>query len=113
MPPRHPFDARVKEDARPRPGTVYMLASQTRGTIDTGVTADLPGRLHQHESGTGSVFAKRHGALRPVWHENHQDIRDAIAREKTIKGWRRQWKIEAIERMNPEWHCLKPHLVLW
>ena len=97
----------------PRPGTVYMLASRKGGTICTGVTADLPGRLHQHETGTGSVFAKRHGSLRLVWHESHGDIRDAIAREKSIKGWRRQWKIEAIERTNPGRHCLKPHLVLW
>ena len=96
-----------------RTGTVYMLASQKGGTIYTGVTADMPGRLHQHETGTGSIFAHRHGALRLVWYEEHDSIAYAITREKTIKKWRRQWKVEAIERMNPGWHCLKSHLVLW
>ena len=96
-----------------RTGTVYMLASQKGGTIYTGVTADMPGRMHQHQTGTGSIFAKRYGALRLVWYEEHDLIVHAISREKTIKKWRRQWKVEAIERMNPDWNDLKSHLLMW
>ena len=96
-----------------RGGAVYMLASQKGGTIYTGVTADLPRRVHEHESGAGSLFAARHGALRLVWYDEYPDIVQAITREKTIKKWCRRWKVEAIEARNPGWHCLKSHLILW
>ena len=86
------------------PGVVYILASQRNGTLYTGVTADLPAHLEQHRSGTGSKFVRTYGALRLVWYEEFSDVRSAISREKTIKGWPRRWKIELIEAFNPDWH---------
>ena len=89
-----------------------MLASQRNGTVYTGVTANLPDRLHDHRSGTGSKFVKRYGALRLVRYDEFPDIQSAISREKTIKGWPRRWKVEAIERTNPGWHDLVAHWLL-
>ena len=87
-----------------RGGWVYMLANRYRGTIYTGVTAGLARRILQHRERTGSRFASRYGADRLVYAEPHGTIEAAIAREKAIKKWRRQWKIELIESQNPDWH---------
>lgn len=87
-------------------GFVYMLASQKRGTIYIGVTNDLGRRVPEHRAGRGSRFTARYGAVRLVWYEEHFDIRDAIQREKSLKRWRRQWKIELIEKANPDWNDL-------
>jgi putative endonuclease len=70
------------------------------------VTNDLGRRMPEHKDGTGSRFTARYGVQRLVWYEEHFDIRDAIQREKSLKRWPRQWKIELIEKTNPEWHEL-------
>jgi putative endonuclease len=62
--------------------------------------------MPEHKGGQGSRFTSRYGVQRLVWHEEHFDIRDAIQREKSLKPWPRQWKIELIEKTNPEWHEL-------
>ncbi|MDQ6434341.1 GIY-YIG nuclease family protein [Mesorhizobium sp. LHD-90] len=72
-----------------RRGFVYILASQKNGTLYTGVTSDLAGRLLQHRTGTGSKFAARYGVTRLVWFEEHAWVIDAIKREKAIKKWPR------------------------
>jgi putative endonuclease len=87
-----------------RGGWVYMMANRYRGTIYTGVTADLSRRTTQHRSGEGSSSVKKYGLLRLVYAEHHDRIEDAIVREKAIKKWRRQWKTELIEGANPNWH---------
>jgi putative endonuclease len=87
-------------------GYVYMTASQMRGTIYIGVTNDIGRRMFEHKSGKGSKFTARYGVQRLVWFEEFFDIRDAIQREKSLKRWPRQWKIELIEKTNPEWHEL-------
>jgi putative endonuclease len=89
-----------------RRGYVYILASQKNGTLYTGVTADLPGRLLQHRTGTGSKFAARYGVMRLVWFDEYELVVDAIAREKAIKKWPRAWKIKLIEERNPDWRDL-------
>ena len=89
---------------------VYILASRKNGTLYAGVTNDLVRRLFEHETGLGSKFAKRYGALRLVWYEEHPQAGQAIAREKAIKSWPRKWKIDLIEGMNAEWHDLKRFL---
>ena len=86
-----------------REPAVYILASRRNGTLYTGVTSDLAARLYQHQTGTGSKFAKRHGATRLVWFDDYELVVDAIAREKAIKSWPRQWKINLIEERNPDW----------
>ena len=87
-------------------GFVYILASQKRGTLYIGVTSDLAKRIHEHRSGLTPGFASKYGALRLVWYEEHDDIGSAIQREKSLKRWRRQWKIDLVEATNPEWHEL-------
>ncbi|GGA92842.1 excinuclease ABC subunit C [Brucella endophytica] len=94
-----------------RRGYVYILASKKNGTLYVGMTSDLSGRLLQHRSGHGSKFVDRYGVMRLVWFDEFELIVDAIAREKTIKGWPRQWKINLIERTNPHWNDIAWHLV--
>ena len=94
-----------------RGGWVYLLANRYRGTIYTGVTADLARRAWRHRQGKGSAFAARYGACRLVHAEEYPTIDDAIAREKAIKKWRRDWKIELIEKANPDWLDLYEHLI--
>ena len=87
-------------------GWVYILASRRNGTLYTGVTANLPLRMVQHRDGRGSGFAAKYGVATLVHAEWFERIDEAIAREKAIKKWRRAWKIELIERGNPEWRDL-------
>jgi putative endonuclease len=83
-------------------GYVYMLASKKGGTIYIGVTADLSQRVYDHKQRINKKsFTAQYGAVRLVWYEEHDDITDAIQREKSLKRWRRQWKIDLIESMNP------------
>ena len=94
-----------------RRGYVYILASQKNGTLYTGVTSDLAGRIHQYRTGTGSKFAARYGVMRLVGFDEYELIVDAIAREKAIKKWPRAWKIKLIEEHNPHWHDISWHLL--
>ncbi|WP_336978149.1 GIY-YIG nuclease family protein [Altererythrobacter fulvus] len=87
-------------------GWIYMTGDRYRGGIYTGVTGDLAARMVQHRAGTGSEFVAKYGFTRLVYMEFHDRIEDAIAREKAIKKWRRAWKIELIETMNPDWDDL-------
>jgi putative endonuclease len=82
---------------------VYILASKSYGTLYTGVTADLMRRVWEHKSKTIPGFTTRYGVNRLVWFESHDDWETAFRREKQIKDWKRNWKIELIERDNPHW----------
>lgn len=82
---------------------VYILASGRNGTLYTGVTAHLARRMWQHRNGEGSKFAAKYGVDRLVYAEAFADVNEAISREKAIKKWRRPWKLELIERDNPQW----------
>lgn len=82
---------------------VYILASQKRGTLHVGVTNDIIRRLSEHRSGRGSGFVAKYGVMRLVRVEEFPTAIEAIAREKALKKWPRQWKIELIERDNPTW----------
>ena len=83
-----------------------MTSSKKHGTIYIGVTADLSQRIYDHKQMDAESFTAKYGVTRLVWYEEHDDIRDAIQREKSLKRWRRQWKIDLIESINPEWHEL-------
>ena len=89
---------------------VYIAASQPQGTLYIGVTNDLRRRIQEHRNGEGSAFAKRYSVTRLVWFEHHSDISAAIQREKSLKRWRRDWKLNLIERDNPHWQDLYPAL---
>jgi putative endonuclease len=90
---------------------VYILASRRHGTLYIGVTNSLQKRLAQHRSGDGSAFVKAHNIYRLVYVESYERADEAIAREKQLKRWKRDWKIELIERDNLEWRDLSDLLV--
>ena len=92
-------------------GWVYIVTNRPDGTLYTGVTADLRRRTWQHREGLVEGFSKRYGLKMLVYAEHHDDVRDAIRREKTIKGWRRAWKIRLIRSINPDWNDLYDSLV--
>ena len=85
---------------------VYIMASKKNGTLYVGVTSDLIKRIYEHKSDLAEGFTKDHQVHRLVFYEEHGDIRQAITREKQIKRWRRSWKLELIERDNPDWEDL-------
>jgi putative endonuclease len=87
-------------------GWVYIMASKRNGTLYAGVTSDLHRRAGEHKLGEVQGFTKRYGCKTLVWYERHQDIETAIQREKSIKRYRRIWKLPLIETLNPEWDDL-------
>ncbi len=82
---------------------VYMMTNRVRGVLYTGVTNDMARRVVQHRTGKGTAFTARYNLHRLVWFELHQDISEAILREKRIKRWRREWKFVVVEELNPAW----------
>ena len=87
---------------------VYMMASRRHGTIYIGVTSRFPGRILEHREGLVSGFTKKYGVKRLVWYEVHESILSAIQREKSLKKYKRDWKINLIERENTYWEDLYP-----
>ena len=85
---------------------VYILASRYNGALYVGVTSDLVGRIVQHREGTYEGHTKKYGITRLVWFEAGESMRGAIAHEKRLKRWRRDWKRNLIERENPAWNDL-------
>jgi putative endonuclease len=90
----------------PRPGYVYLMASRRNGTLYLGVTSDLPQRVYQHRNGQIAGFSKRYGCRLLIWYAAFDDIQDARARELQMKKWKRAWKLQVIEEMNPDWRDL-------
>jgi putative endonuclease len=90
---------------------VYILASRRHGTLYIGVTNSLQRRLEEHRNGKGSSFVKAYSVFRLVYVESYERADGAIAREKQLKRWKRDWKIELIERDNLEWRDLSDLLV--
>ena len=89
---------------------VYILANRKNGTLYVGVTSDLITRMEQHRSGYGSVFTAKYKTWRLVHDEPYETMEPALAREKRLKFWKRQWKIDLIESANPHWDDLALHL---
>jgi putative endonuclease len=85
---------------------VYILASRPHGTLFVGVTNDLVRRVFEHREGLADSFTKQHGVKSLVYFEMHGHIEQAIKREKSLKRWRRSWKIALVERDNPQWSDL-------
>ncbi|MGP8081133.1 MAG: GIY-YIG nuclease family protein [Dehalococcoidales bacterium] len=84
----------------------YILASKPYGTLYNGVTNDLPRRVWEHKNDCVESFTKRYHVHMLVYYEQCESIESAIMREKQIKKWKRRWKIELIEKMNPTWKDL-------
>ena len=90
---------------------VYILASKRNGTLYIGVTNNLIRRVYEHRNDLINGFAKKYKVHMLVYYEHTNDINSAIQREKRLKKWKREWKIELIETMNPDWHDLYEELV--
>ena len=90
-------------------GFVYILASRRNGTLYIGVTSDLLLRMEQHHRGVGSAFVKKYGVKRLVYFEEYPLYADAIRRETSLKRWKRAWKLDLIEKHNPQWIDLLEH----
>ena len=90
---------------------VYILASRKNGTLYIGVTRDLIRRIYEHKSGVVEGFTKKYKVDQLVWFDDSESIIAAIQREKQIKAWKRDWKIQLIEQANPYWHDLYPALL--
>ncbi len=87
-------------------GWVYIVTNAPHGTLYIGVTADLAARICAHREGRGSDFCRKHRLTRLVYLERYDSIETAIAREKAMKRWKRQWKLKLIRRDNPDWDDL-------
>ena len=89
----------------------YMLASKKHGTLYIGVTNDLVRRIAEHKEGSVDGFTKRYGVTKLVYYETFDDVEAAIAREKKLKHWKREWKVNLIEEQNPDWEDLYPSII--
>jgi len=84
----------------------YILASKKNGVLYTGITNNLVRRVYYHKGRYAEGFTKTYFVTKLVYYETYDDPGSAIKRERQLKKWKREWKIELIEKMNPEWHDL-------
>jgi putative endonuclease len=92
-------------------GYVYILASKINGTLYVGVTSDLIKRIYEHKHDVIDGFTKKYGVHTLVYYEECLDIKNAIVREKQIKGWKRAYKTNVINKFNPGWLDLYPKIL--
>ena len=98
---------------------VYILASKRNGTIYIGVTSNLPKRIWEHKNNLVEGFTKKYNVHNLVYFEQTENVNSALLREKQLKKWKREWKIELIEKDNPQWKDLyekildKYNLIVW
>lgn len=85
---------------------VYIITNHKHGTLYTGVTSKFAKRMYEHREGLFDGFSKRYSLKMLVWYEVHPTMPLAIKKEKQVKAWKREWKIEEIEKMNPDWRDL-------
>jgi putative endonuclease len=85
---------------------VYLMASKPYGTLYLGVTSNLPQRAWQHKNDLVEGCSKQHKTHGLVWYEMHESMVEAIAREKQVKKWNRDWKVNLIQKENPHWRDL-------
>ena len=98
-----PDPYRIKSMKQP---AVYMIASRRNGTLYIGVTSNLVKRIWEHKNELVEGFTRRYKIHLLVWFELHERMESAIAREKILKHWKREWKLNLIERTNPAWRDL-------
>ena len=90
---------------------VYILASRRNGTLYIGITNDLVRRVYEHKNDLVPGFTSKYGVHQLVYHECFEEVDQAIEREKRLKKWKRKWKLELIEKVNPEWKDLYDELI--
>lgn len=91
---------------------VYILASKRNGTLYIGVTSNLVQRVYQHKTDKANGFTKKYNVHLLVYYEIVEDINSAIQREKQLKAWKRQWKLDLIEKINPIWKDLYSEIII-
>ncbi|MGB9369953.1 MAG: GIY-YIG nuclease family protein [Xanthobacteraceae bacterium] len=92
---------------------VYILANRRYGVLYVGLTNDLHRRMFQHRSKAVPGFTREHGIIRLVYFEEYASITEARARERSLKRWRRAWKLALVDKSNPEWRDLtEEHFVI-
>ena len=89
---------------------VYILASKPHGTLYIGVTSNLQKRIWEHKNDQVEGFTSKYSVHNLVWYALHEEMESAIAHEKRLKNWKRDWKIRLIETSNRDWHDLYPGL---
>jgi putative endonuclease len=94
-----------------QPSFVYIMTNKPRGTLYIGVTAELARRVSEHRLLQGRSFTARYNLDKLVWYETHETIELAIQRETSLKRYGRAWKIELIEKDNPDWNDLFEHIL--
>jgi putative endonuclease len=102
--------SRLPEAAMSQMFYVYILASRYRGTLYVGVSNDIARRVGEHTSGAVKAFTRRYKVNRLVYFEAYGSILEARAREHALKRWRREWKFDLIEKLNPDWRDLSGDL---
>lgn len=90
---------------------VYILTSKRNGTLYVGVTSNLVKRIWEHKNKLVEGFSKRYGIDKLVYYEQFRDVESAIKREKRLKNYNRRWKLELIEKLNPEWKDLYEDMI--
>ncbi|MCU0584424.1 MAG: GIY-YIG nuclease family protein [Syntrophales bacterium] len=90
---------------------VYILSSRRNGTLYIGVTNDLVRRVYDHKNVVIQGFTQKYQVHTLVYYESYRDVQDALAREKRLKKWKRQWKIDLIEKENPGWNDLYDQII--
>jgi len=91
---------------RDKMGYIYIMANKPNGVLYIGVTSNLENRIYQHKNNSIPGFTSKYRLHHVVHYEIFEDVRDAIAREKQLKNWKRQWKVSLIEEENPKWKDL-------
>lgn len=93
---------------------VYIITNHSNTTLYIGVTNDLERRILEHKDETNEGFSKKYKLKKLVYYEDFSDVKQAIIREKQLKNWRRNWKIDLIKKLNPkltdlsiDWECFK------
>lgn len=85
---------------------VYIITNKPKGVLYTGITNNLERRMWEHKTKQVKGFSQTYCLDKLIWYEHTNDVNEAISREKQIKNWKRQWKIELIEEQNPNWRDL-------
>ena len=87
-------------------GFIYMMSNKQDGVLYVGVTSDIVKRVYEHKNGFVDGFTKQYNLKNLVYYEVYNDIEEAIKREKQLKNWHREWKIELVNKQNPQWEDL-------
>ena len=106
-----PAKAGIQRSFMMKKAYVYILASKRNGTLYIGITTDLVKRIYEHKHDLVDGFTKKYKVHHLVYFEEHEDIWQAITREKQIKKWKRKWKLELIEKDNPNWRDLYDEII--